>query len=231
MEWLLFVLVIIAVVWFRKKNVKKAEHVGGAQKVVLQPNDTDNPWMQRVFSSPAYGLIPSNITSLMKRVSADENEKVIGAIYTWHGRLQRLGYLVLTTHYLRYIQFFPLREDEFWVHDTVLHKESNIEKRLSVHDRMFQAISSRRRVNAFQKMYKDLQQALFHEESKAAEAEQKHQEAKAAPVSSVSDELERLVALHQQGMLSDGEFRHAKQRILGRQETHREPAKQHKRVM
>jgi hypothetical protein len=83
---------------------------------VLQPFATDNPWLQRIFESEGYGEVPSKAQDAFLLVSADGEERLIAALRTMHGKT-RIGYLMMTTHWLRWIQTFPTRTDDFWSYD------------------------------------------------------------------------------------------------------------------
>jgi hypothetical protein len=158
--------------WGKYGQVKSFKHVPGAGDIVMPPNDTDNPWMQRVYSSSAYGQVPKHIIELLRRVSADENEKVIAAVWTRHGRF-KMGYLVATTNYLRWIETFPFKEDEFWQYNAVMETGGmfafGFDKVLTIGGNNYQ-VKGMKRANEFQKLYKNLQQGLLHEDRQEAEA-------------------------------------------------------------
>jgi tetratricopeptide (TPR) repeat protein len=83
---------------------------------VLEPFETPNPWLQKLFAMSTYGRVPTTATSLLREVSPDSEERLLAAIKVMHGQL-RSGYLLATTKWLRWIGTFPTRQDDLWSYE------------------------------------------------------------------------------------------------------------------
>lgn len=206
-------------------KVRPYTQVPSAKDIVYQVNEnTSNPWLKKIASSPMYGKVPENIVELMKRVSADPKEKVISAIWTWHGVMEQ-GYLVITTEYLRWIRIFPSgNEDEFFnfgqsmdkYGDNALTDAPIVGTVLNVAGLQFQVKFNKNAAREFKQLYGVVQQTLMHhgsnQEHSPEHEKEKHIERKTS--GGVADELEKLAALHKQKILTDEEFQSAKQKLI-----------------
>lgn len=208
-------------------RVKPADQLG-LTDILARVNDTENPWLDRIFGSPAYSLVPKEIKNLMSRVSADENEKVFGAVWTRHGKW-KMGYLIATSDYLRYIQTFPWKEDDFFDYSAVMGNTRLLNNKiLHIHDRNYQIRGGKKAVK-FLEMYKNIQQGISFELSGHGKIPENN-----APVAqpdreaSITTDLQNLAKLHQEGALNADEYRAAKSQLLGGKSA--SPAKQKRRM-
>lgn len=177
---------------------------------LLTAFDTNNPYLQKLFSMKEYGQAPGMALSLLREVSPDPEEEFLTAIKCKHGALNR-GYLMVTTDYIRWIQVFPRRQDDFWTYNDVLDVEHGV---ISTSDgNLFQ--TSRGRARKFAALYRVAQQAWLWEEG--------HTEAEVivpGPLQSVAlsadiaDQLERIAQLLEKGLLTQEEFAQAKAKLL-----------------
>ncbi|MGE4365014.1 MAG: TerD family protein, partial [Mycolicibacterium sp.] len=86
---------------------------GPEDDVVLQPFPTDNPYLKRVFKMKEFGRAPGRALEVYRERVADPEEKMIAAFKSKHGQY-RWGYVVLTSHALRWFQTLPTRDEDFW---------------------------------------------------------------------------------------------------------------------
>lgn len=195
-------------------ELPEQEQEEAEQESVLAPFETPNPWLQKLFSMPAYGTVPTAAIGLLREVSPDPDESLLAAVKTEHGRFRR-GYLLATTKWLRWIRTFPTREHDMWDYgNKVEYKGMTLTKallRLSSGDQ-FQ--TWRTRAKPFAQMYGVIQQAMMWE---AAHAKQMAAEAVAvsapAPIS-LAEELQKLAEMHHRGVLTPEEFAAAKQKLM-----------------
>jgi tetratricopeptide (TPR) repeat protein len=139
----------------------------GEQESVLEPFETPNPWLQKLFAMPAYGRVPVIAVSLLREVSPDSDERLLAAIKVMHGRL-RSGYLLATTKWLRWIGTFPMRQDDFWSYEYKVEYEGmglGLTRGVIIlaSGHQFQTWSSRGK--RFVQMYSVIQQAMSWEAS------------------------------------------------------------------
>jgi len=59
------------------------------QESVLERFDTPNPWLQKLFSMPGYGTVPTVAIGLLREVSPDRDERLLAAVKSEHGRMRR----------------------------------------------------------------------------------------------------------------------------------------------
>jgi hypothetical protein len=187
------------------------------QESVLEPFDTPNPWLQKLFAMPAYGSVPTRALSLLREVSPDHDERLLTAIKVMNGRV-RGGYLLATTKWLRWIQIFPMRQEELWSYDyKVEYKGLGLPLTMGViisaSGLQFQSWGSRGK--QFVQMYSIIQQAMTWD---ASSTDQKVAAALSKPGSSppdsLADELRKLSEMHDRGTLTSEEFAAAKQKLM-----------------
>lgn len=199
-------------------GIRHYSEIPGVKDIVmLFDKNTPNPWESKITSSPHYGKIPPNISELMKRVSADPDEKVISSIWVMNGLLS-MGYLVLTTSYIRWIKVFPTQsEDKFWLHNSRVFKEDM--QTLSVEDHLFLLrslptwVPFNNHANNFALLHGIIQQALMHEDRAVPAAHEANQEASLND-GSLASELKKLASLRDEKVLSEAEFIAAKKKLL-----------------
>jgi hypothetical protein len=178
---------------------------------VVEPFDTPNPWLQRLFNMPDYGKVPAETIGLLREVSPDADERLLAAVKCEHGRMRR-GYLLATTKCVRWIRTFPGRGEDSWGYGYKLdYKGLGITKAVLVLGTgdLFQTY--RARAKPFAEMYKVIQEAMAWE---AAHADEEIRNSVTAQPPSLADELRELAAMHQQGILSAEEFAAAKQKLM-----------------
>ncbi len=175
--------------------------------------DTDNPHLQKLFSMEEYGHAPGQALRLLREVSPDPEEEFLSAIKCRHGST-KWGYLILTTNYVRWIQAFPRKQDDFWTYDNPLQTHSGVI--VTPEGLQFQTSGSHAR--RFTALYRVAQQAAIWEMGHPPE------EDVVVPVSAPSTmpttngdlagQLERLAQLLEKGLLTPDEFSQAKARLL-----------------
>jgi len=184
------------------------------QESVLERFDTPNPWLQKLFSMPGYGTVPTVAIGLLREVSPDRDERLLAAVKSEHGRMRR-GYLLATTKWLRWIRTFPGRADDQWGYDYKLeYKGISITKAVIILGSGDQFQTYRTRAKPFVQMVNVIQQAMMWD---AAHTDQTVVEALSTPVlpaGSLSEELQKLAEMHQQGILTPEEFAAAKQKLM-----------------
>jgi hypothetical protein len=183
------------------------------QESVLEPFETQNPWLQKLFSMPEYGQVPAVAIGLLREVSPDADERLLAAVKCEHGRMRR-GYLLATNKCLRWVRTFPGRADDTWGYEYKLdYRGLSITKavlELGTGD-LFQTY--RTRAKPFAKLYAVIGEALAWEAAHAHEVVLDAASASAVGPS-LAEELRELAALHQQGILNDEEFSAAKQKLM-----------------
>src|SRR5438093_5484242 len=123
------------------------------QESVLEPFDTPNPWLQKLFNMPSYGRVPTAAIGLLREVSPDVDERLLAAVKCEHGRMRR-GYLLATTKWLRWIRTFPGRSEDMWGYEYKLdNKGISITKAVLVLGTGDQFQTYRTRAKPFTAMY------------------------------------------------------------------------------
>ena len=89
---------------------------------VLRRAKTENPYLERAFAHPAFGSVPSGCLEQLDSISTvHPDEKVLTAMRVNHG-IGEQGFLILTTHFLRYIKagrlITVLKKNDFWSLDS-----------------------------------------------------------------------------------------------------------------
>lgn len=185
------------------------------QESILEPFDTPNPWLQKLFGMADYGKAPTVAIGLLSEVSPDRDERLLAAVKCEHGRLRR-GYLLATTKALRWIRTFPSRAQDSWGYDYKLdYKGISITKAVLILGTGDQFQTYRTRAKPFAAMYNVIQEAMAWEAAHANEMVLDAVATPAAPSASLAEELQKLAALHEQGILTSEEFASAKQRLVG----------------
>lgn len=179
------------------------------QESVVEPFETPNPWLQRLFAMSEYGRVPEAVPGLLREVSPDPDERLLAAVKCEHGRLRR-GYLLATTSCLRWIRLFPGRAEDSWgYHCELDYHGLSLTKAVLVLSTGDQFQTYRTRAKPFAAMYSVIQEAVAWE---AAHADD--QASRGPKQISLADELRELAALHDQGVLTAQEFATAKQKLM-----------------
>lgn len=190
---------------------------------VLQPFETDNPYLRRLFAHELFGQMPAGCGKLLAGIdTVTPEERAVSAMRVRHG-LAEGGVLIITTHWLRYVKqgrvFTAIASDEFWPLDGALHlKDKFGDSPLFVtpDGNQFQVwptipVVSRRQAKGFHAIYKLAALAAAHLN---AEVETAALEGMASAGAGPAAEIRELVTLRDSGALSEAEFEAAKARIL-----------------
>jgi hypothetical protein len=189
---------------------------------VLQPFDTDNPYLQKLFAHPSFGVFP---TGCIEQLAGIENvagdEQLVTGLRVGHG-LMEAGSLMVTTHFMRYAKKGRLSastKNEFWPLGTGLQVDADLgspSTLLLETGHQFQVgripIVSRRQAKGFFDVYKLVAGAGDHinGELHTAALEGMAGSGSTGPAA----EIKELVALRDSGDLSQEEFEAAKARLL-----------------
>jgi Short C-terminal domain len=187
------------------------------QESMLEPFETSNPWLQKLFAMPSYGRVPVTAINLLREVSPDEEERLLTAMKVHHGAL-RSGYLLATTKYLRWIQTFPTRQEDVWGYDHKLEYKGiglGLTRGVIILASGDQFQTWRARGKPFAQMYSIILQAVVWEASNAdqtvvAAISRPPQ----SPSASIADELRKLSEMRDHGILTSEEFAAAKQKLV-----------------
>jgi len=187
---------------------------------ILEPFETDNPYLQRLFAHPFFGRdAAEGLEALSRSATADPNEQVICSIKANQGLAvmgvgARRGRLVLTTLWVRWIS---RRTDDFWSHDTqhatgsrmgkALHGKANAAPDLEFAVPNGSFTTGVKHARLFCEM-KDLANLAIQTLDNGDGGE-------VVSTQSLSQELAQLTELREQGALSEEEFRAAKGRLIG----------------
>lgn len=194
-------------------------HNGKKYVVPLSPESV-NPWDAKIASSPLYGQLPGKIGSLMSRMTADDTELIVGSVWATHD-VFKLGYLIATSEYIRWVQVFPTKSDEFWQYNTRVFIDSPTGRTLTplvINGEVFElrGITNFGKAKKFKKLIELVQQSILHDAKSGDHPN-------SAPQAATQDGgvdihgLERLAALRKSGALSVSEYESAKKQLLGRQ--------------
>lgn len=80
---------------------------------VLTPWSTPNPYLRRLFEMKEFGQVPGKALAAFRETVIDPEERVLAAFRSNHGP-GRMGYVYLTTECMRWIQRFPLKNDDYF---------------------------------------------------------------------------------------------------------------------
>ena len=80
---------------------------------VLTPWPTPNPYLQRLFGMKEFGQVPGKALPVFRETVIDPEERVLAAFRSNHGP-GRVGYVYLTTVCMRWVQRFPMRNDDYF---------------------------------------------------------------------------------------------------------------------
>jgi DNA-directed RNA polymerase subunit RPC12/RpoP len=193
---------------------------GGPQRVsdshgadtedVLTEFETENPYLQKMFSMTEFGRAPGKALEMLREVSPDPDEALLCAIKCGNG-MKNHGYLMATTHYLRWVQTFPRRQDDFWPYENPLMLDGHV--LVTPEGLQFQAPA--RAARSFAALYRVAQQA-WNWEDEHADDEQVAVDSSPSSVNSsdMAGQLERLGRLFEKGLLTPEEFTEAKTKLL-----------------
>ncbi len=189
---------------------------------VLQPFETDNPYLQKLFAHPSFGAFPNGCLEQLDGIgNVAGDEQLVTGLRVGHGVMQA-GSLMVTTHFLRFAgkgRFSTSRKDEFWPLGTGMQVDADLgspSTLLLETGHQFQVgrvpMVSRRQAHGLFDVYKLVVGAgdHIHGELQTAALEGMADASSAGPVA----EIRELVALRDSGDLSQEEFEAAKARLL-----------------
>jgi hypothetical protein len=197
-----------------------------ASDSVLRPFATDNPYLQRLFKHELFGVVPDGCPEVFRKLeTAAPEEALISAMKVRHGVLTEGGFLMITTHWLRYVKhgrlFTAIANDDFWPLDAsmeLIAKVGEIPLFRTSDGNQFQIypaipIVTRRQAKTFYNIYRLAALAIHHLDVDPEEVKQ--EEAASPQPSGIVAEIKDLVGLRDAGVLSASEFETAKARLLG----------------
>lgn len=172
-----------------------------------------NPWLAKLKESEIHLALDDKALKLFERVSADPDEEVLATLACAHGMANR-GFLVLTTHWLHWLQKFPKRH-EFWSLDLALSLEGAMTSKILVlaGGPQFQpaSVMSIGKLKEFYDYYGVLQRALTWESAQAGQSV-----LVPATIPAIPEQIAQLAALREQGHISSEEFESKKADLLSR---------------
>jgi hypothetical protein len=194
---------------------------GGSHDRVLQPFATDNPYLQRLFTHPSFGVFPNGCVEQLEAIdNVAPDEQLVTALHVGHGMLEG-GSLMVTTRFLRYAKKGRLSKstkNEFWPLGTGLQVDAELGSPTTMvleTGHQFQIgripLVSRRQAKGFSEVYKMVVGAGSHIQG---ELETAAMEGMASSGGSAAAEIRELVTLRDAGDLSQEEFEAAKSRLL-----------------
>jgi len=181
------------------------------QESVVEPFETPNPWLQKLFAMADYGKVPTAALALLREATPDPDERLLAAVKCEHGRMRR-GYLLATSKGLRWIKTFPGKGQDSWGYEYKLdYKGISLTKAVLILGSGDQFQTFRTRAKPFAAMYGVIQEAMAWE---IAHADEMVMNSVAAPAASLADELRELAAMREQDVLTAEEFAAAKQKLM-----------------
>jgi hypothetical protein len=184
----------------------------------LEAFTTTNPWLNRLFDLPAFGRAPRGSLAAFRNVSPDPEEKLLSAIRCWHGP-PRFGYLMATTHWLRWVQTAPSRIDEFWSYGyPIEYKRGGIGKAFfaTSDGNQFQTAGAMpNEAKNFYELYRVAIQAASWQQSNEVHASVESPAPSHAATEDLAGQITRLSELMEKGLLSEDEYLAAKRKLLG----------------
>lgn len=106
-------------------NAPVAQSESEDAEVTLQPFDTDNPFLRKLFGIKEFGRAPGRALAVYRQRVIDPDEKMLAAFKSQHGRL-KWGYLILTTDYVRWIQTVPRQDEELYQYTDRIEQEGSM---------------------------------------------------------------------------------------------------------
>jgi hypothetical protein len=189
---------------------------------VFQPFETDNPYLQKLFAHPSFGVFPNGcIEQLTGIVNVADDEQLVTGIHVGHGLMEG-GSLMVTTHFLRYAKKGRLSastKNEFWPLGTGMQLDADLgspSTLLFETGHQFQIgripIVSRRQAKGFFDIHKLVAGAGEHMHGELQAAALEGMASSGVP--GAAAEIKELAALRDAGDLSQEEFEVAKARLL-----------------
>lgn len=81
--------------------------------VMISPFPTDNPYFKKLFAMKEFGRAPGKAVEVFRKRNVDPDEKFLAAFRCQHGP-RKWGYLILTSHGLRWFETVPFKGEEFY---------------------------------------------------------------------------------------------------------------------
>jgi hypothetical protein len=180
------------------------------------PFSPDNPWTSKLTSHPQFGWYPAPALTLLREISAYEDELLLFAVPC--GRFDtKGGYLLCTTQHLRWIQTSPTRADLFWSLSAAISEVGwtffwlNDGTQFEMPKK---AMTEKFTMKEFGELYRMVQQEAVWEKSHTVQPVNVVSNSSSAELN-IADQLTKLADLFDRGVLTEKEFSEAKSRILG----------------
>jgi stress response protein SCP2 len=126
-------------------------------EVVLQPFVTPNPYLKRLFSMKEYGRAPGNAIRVYNERIIDPEEHMLAAFKTRHGSWS-WGYLVLTTHFVRWLPTGPRRGEDAYDYTDRIEVDTGVVRMDNGDQFQLKGLFA---VRKFRALYQIVQQAAF----------------------------------------------------------------------
>jgi len=194
-------------------------NVDGVASRVLQPFETDNPYLLKLFAHRAFRVFPPGTPELLADLdTVADDEQLVAGVRVGRGLMEK-GALMVTTHWLRYASKGRRAKDGFWDLDGSLGIKTDLgyPPGFRIGGNAFGGnrtpIVGRREANDFGEIYALVVGAGGHIRQEL------HTTAQASMASrdgvGTASEIKELAALRDNGDLSQMEFEAAKARVLG----------------
>ncbi|MDQ4143867.1 MAG: SHOCT domain-containing protein [Actinomycetota bacterium] len=129
-----------------------------------------------------------------------------------------IGHLVITTHWLRWLQVFPTKHHDFWPLDTFMEFDGGVMPIIRLGSGHQFQVKYGAGSKQFVDLYQSLQHAMSWDEEHLLVTEWNDSPststATTGPPGGIVAALEQLVAMRDRGILSEDEFQAAKRRVL-----------------
>jgi hypothetical protein len=195
-----------------------AAETAGSGNRVLQPFETDNPYLLKLFAHRAFRVFPPGTPELLAGLdTVADGEQLIAGVRVSRGLMEK-GTLMVTTHWIRYASKGRRAKDGFWELDGSLAIKTDLgyPPGFRVGGNMFGGsrvpMAGRKEATDFGEIYSLVVGAGDHirQELHTAALEGMADSGTGGTVS----EIKELVALRDAGELSPEEFEVAKARLL-----------------
>jgi|GEM_PF-1760888 len=195
-----------------------AEAAVGSGGRVLQPFESDNPYLLKLFAHRAFGVFPPGTPELLAGLdTVAEDEQLVAGVRVSRGLMEK-GTLMVTTHWIRYASKGMRAKDAFWELDGGLRIKTDLgyPPGFRVGGNQFGGsrvpIAGRREATDFGEIYSLVVGAGDHIRQELHTAALEGMAGSSG--GGTAAEIKALVALRDAGDLSPEEFEAAKARLL-----------------
>jgi len=193
--------------------------VNGPTGRILQPFETDNPYLLKLFAHRAFRAFPPGTPELLTSLdTVADDEQLVAGVRVGRSLMEK-GTLMVTTHWLRYASKGRRAKDGFWDLDGSLTIKTDLgyPPGYRVAGNSFGGnrtpLAGRREANDFGEIYALVVGAGDHIRQELHTAALEGMASRDA--GGTVTEFKELVALRDSGDLSQSEFEAAKARVLG----------------